>query len=427
VRLLHLSVPSADRDGVVDVLEAGEFGYFETAGGGERADHTLVSVVVPADAVEYVLTDLAEEGYDRESFTVSIETDFANFENRDSVQRKWSNTPNRIAPRSLRSKALDMRYNTRAYLWMMLLSAVVAVAGLLLASPAVVVGSMVLAPIVSPMLTASVGAVRRDRRMVVESLRMQVLGLGVAVLAATVFALVVKEFLAVPTTLAVSSLELVSLRVAPGMLSVVVGFTAGAAGAYGLATKGQVSIVGVMVAAALIPTAGAAGIAIAWTRFGLGLGALVLLFVTVVAVNLGAGLMLWYLGYRSGDGEGTTLDITEPKRALLVAGTLLAVVGIVAFVGVGFYQQAGFERTANGVATDVLQQPEYDDLGVVETSYQYVGIGPGTRPVTVTYALQRTGGDYPDLPATMDERLAEATGENVTVRIRYVDYDSSAE
>jgi uncharacterized hydrophobic protein (TIGR00271 family) len=426
VRLVTISIPDSQRDAIIEELRDRGLGYTVTSGEADQADTTYISFVVPADAVEHVLDDLVELGYDRETFTVSIETDFANFEGRDEVQDYWANTPNKIAPRALRSKAKDMRYNTRAYLWMMILSAVVAVAGLLLASPAVVVGSMVLAPIVSPMLTASVGAVRRDHGMLVESLRIQVLGLAVAVLAATAFSFLVKEFFPVPTTLAVVNLELVSLRMSPGMLSVAVGLAAGAAGAFGLATKGQVSIVGVMIAAALIPTAGAAGIGIAWGQFGVGVGAIVLLFITVTAVNVGAFLMLTYLGYRTEASAVESIATRSAKDLLLLAGTLVAVVAIVAFVGVGFYQQAAFEREANSAATDVLQEPAYDGVSITESTYEYTGVGPFTEPTNATYTLARTSDDADaDLPTALAERIGERTGENVTVDVQYVDYYSS--
>ncbi|WP_336002702.1 DUF389 domain-containing protein [Halorientalis halophila] len=423
MRLVQLSVPDERRDDVVAHLRDQGIGYSIVPGGAEYDDRSYVSFVVPADAVEHVLEDLAAVGYEREWFTVAIETEFADFEGRDELQAHWANTPNKIAPRTLRSKVVDMRYNTRAYLWMMVLSAIVAVAGILLASPAVVVGSMVLAPIVSPMLTASVGAVRGDQEMLYESVKMQVLGLGVAALAATAFSLLLKWFFAVPRVLAVASLELVALRISPGMLSVAVGLAAGAAGAFGLATKGQVSIVGVMIAAALIPTAGVAGIGFAWMEFQVGLGALVLLFITIVAVNVGAFLMLWYLGYRAEASAEKSLALDSPGRAVSVAATLVVVVAILLFVGVGFYQQSTFEREANAAVTDVLNRGGYDDLGVVETSYEYTGIGPFTSPTTVTYTLRRTSDrGYASLPARFEDRIAAATSRDVVVQIRFVDY-----
>ncbi|WP_459191443.1 TIGR00341 family protein [Halosimplex sp. J119] len=426
MRLLQLSVPREQREAVVGVLDGYGLTYTIGEGDGAKSGHDLISFVTPADAVEHVLDDLKAEGYDKSTYTVSVATQFADLENIDNVQDQWAKTPNKISPATLRSKAKDMRLNTRSYLWMMVLSAVVAVSGVLTGSPAVVVGSMIIAPIVSPMLTASVGAVRDDREMLIDSIHQQLYGLGMAVVAATVFSLLVKQFFAVPTTLDITSMQLVAGRLAPSILSTIIGLAAGAAGAYGLATKGSVSIVGVMIAAALIPVAAVSGIGVAWTQYIVALGALVLLVLTMIAVNVGGYLMLRYLGYRPDDVDEGLFERPSGRQAVIVAGTALLVVGIVVAVGFGSYRHASFEQTVNDATTDVLQQSEYDRLGITQVSTEYTSVGPFGDPSTVTIALSRTDNEsYPDLPTVLDRSITERTGENVTVRVRYIDFDTS--
>ncbi len=53
-----------------------------------------------------------------------------------------------------------------------------------------------------------------------------------------------------------------------------------------------------MIAAALIPPAAAAGIAIAWGQPSAAIGSTVLVLVNVLSVNLAGLLTLWYTGYR---------------------------------------------------------------------------------------------------------------------------------
>jgi len=426
MRLLQLSVPREQRGAVLGVLD--DYGLTYAVGDGDGADdgHDLVSFVVPADAVEHVLDDLDAAGYDKTTYTVSVATEFADLTNIDDVQDKWAKTPNKISPATLRSKAKDMRLNTRSYLWMMVLSAVVAVSGILVASPAVVVGSMVIAPIVSPMLTASVGSVRDDREMLVDSVHQQMLGLGVAVLAAVAFSFLVKVFFAVPTTLDVTAMALVSGRLAPSILSIVIGVASGAAGAYGLATKGSVTIVGVMIAAALIPTAAVTGIGVAWTQYLVAVGSIVLLVITVVAVNVGGYVMLRYLGYRPDEVDEGLFERPSGRKALVLAGTALLVAGLVGAVAVGSYQHTAFERSVNDATTDVLQQSEYENLGITDVSTEYTASGPFGDPSLVTVVLSRTDDEsYPDLPDVLDRQITEQTGENVTVQVRYVDFDRS--
>ncbi|WP_324663142.1 TIGR00341 family protein [Haloarcula sediminis] len=426
MRLVQVVVPDEKRAEIVSTLREHELGVSTTKETSGEGDRTLVSFVVPADAVEHVLDELHEVGLKEEWYIVSLETEFASYENVDEAQDKWAKTPNRVAPRTLRSKAKDMRLNERSFLWMMTLSTVIATAGLLIGSPAIVVGSMVLAPIVSPMLTASIGLVRDDQGMVFDSIRMQAVGLGLAVVGATAFSWLLKAVFAVPAELAVANMELIAIRFSPGLLSVVVGLAAGAAGSFSLATKGQVAIVGVMVAAALIPTAAAAGIGFAWGQPAVGVGAVVLLTLTIVAVNLGAFLTFKYLGYEPDHVDRGVFTTEGVRRTAALAATVIVVVAVVGAVGVGTYQQVTYERSVNAATTEVLQRDAYDELGVVSITAEYVGVGPLFDPSTVTVTLSRTSDrPYEGLPDELARAIDDRTNERVTVQVRFHDYERS--
>ncbi|PSP83746.1 TIGR00341 family protein [Halobacteriales archaeon QS_6_64_34] len=426
MRLLQVIVPDEKVDDIVSALRERKLGVSTTKETSGRGDRTLVSFVVPADAVEHVLDELDDVGLEEDWYIVSIDTEFASYEGVDEVQNKWAKTPNRVAPRTLRSKAKDMRLNDRSFLWMMALATVIATAGLLIGSPAIVVGSMVLAPIVSPMLTASIGLVRDDQRMVFDSIKMQGMGLGLAVAGATVVSWLLKSVFAVPSELAVANMELIALRFSPGLLSVVVGLAAGAAGAFSLATKGQVAIVGVMVAAALIPTAAAAGIGFAWGQPAVGVGAVVLLTLTIVAVNLGAFLTFKYLGYEPDHVDRGVFTTDGVRRTAALAATIIVVFAVVGAVGVGTYQQVIYERSVNTATTDVLQQPAYEELGVVGITAEYVGVGPLFDPSTVTVTLSRTSDrSYEQLPNELARAINGRTDEQAAVQVRYRDYERS--
>lgn len=426
MRLVHLSVPDGQRGTVVDVLRDRGIEHTLTEEAGERKGRSVVEFAVPADAVEYVLAELHEAGIDEDEFTVSISTEFVTYEGVDEVQEKWGATPNKIAPRTLRSKAKDMRLNNRSYVWMMFLSTVVATAGLLMGSPAIVVGSMVLAPIVSPMLTAGVGAVRDDQNMLVASVHQQALGLGVAVGGAVLLAAPIRWFGAVPAALEIMAIDLIAIRIAPSILALLVGLAAGAAAAFGLATKGQVSLVGVMIAGALIPTAAAAGIAVAWMEFTVAVGAFLLLVLSIVAINVGVVAMLWYLGYRPDEIDESIFAVGSPTRAAVVGATALLVVLAVVGSGASFYGQSGFERTVNDATTEVLDADEYDALEMREIDVEYTGPASPTDEPLVTVEIGRPAGtETPELVGILDDRITEETDREVVVEVEYVEYERS--
>ncbi|MGQ4557178.1 TIGR00341 family protein [Halobellus sp. GM3] len=425
MRLIQIAVPRGQRDVVIDVLREEQFGYTVLDGASAQDGSAVITFVAPADAVEHVLEDLEAAGVDRSTFTVSVEAEFADYDHVEEVQNRWAKSPNRLAPRALRSKAKDMRLNTRSYLWMMVLSAIVATAGLLASSPAVVVGAMVIAPIVSPAITASVGAVRDDREMVVDSVHMQALGLGTAIGTATAVGWLARALHVVPATLAVDQLALVALRLSPGMVPLTVAVAAGAAGAYGLATKGQTTIVGVMIAAALIPTASAVGIGVAWGNSLLAVGALFLLLLSLIGVNVGGAAILYYLDYRPDEVDDGVLTRASSKQAVVALVTVLFVIATVGVVGVAFVQQSAFERTVNDATTDVLSRGLYEGLDVRATTVEYASPGLSER-ATISLTLVRSADrSYPALPQELDATITERTDRPVTVQVQFVDYHRS--
>ena len=122
---------------------------------------------------------------------------------------------------------------------------------------------MVIAPLIGPAMTTSVGSMIDDQEMFRRGAKLQVLGLVLAALAATVFAFVIRYVNLVPPTLDVLSLGQVRSRLSPDFLSLAVALGAGVAGAVSLVSGMSAAIVGVMIAAALVPPIGVIGIGIA--------------------------------------------------------------------------------------------------------------------------------------------------------------------
>ncbi|MFC6793393.1 TIGR00341 family protein [Halobaculum halobium] len=330
-----------------------------------------------------------------------------------------------IATEEVRATALDLTPSPATYYSMTALSALVATAGLLLDSPAVVVGSMVIAPFVGSALTASVGTVLDERDMLWEGLKTQLLGLVLAIAAATAFSAGLRYATVIPPALDVTTTQQIASRISPGLLSLVVGACAGAAGAFGLATGVSVALVGVMVAAALVPAAAAVGIGIAWNVPGVALGAFLLLVLNVVAIHLSAAAVLWYLGYRpdrSTAGGDTAVGSTPRYASAAILGVVLAATLLASGGLVG--AQIGFERQANDAAGDALDAEAYADLELVSVSSAFRLRGPiasgDVQRVTVVVA-RPADQPYPALSRTIADRLERDTDREVAVTVEFVE------
>jgi uncharacterized hydrophobic protein (TIGR00271 family) len=306
---------------------------------------------------------------------------------------------------------------------MIFLSAIIATAGLLIDSPAIVVGSMVIAPFVGPILTTGVGATTGDWKMAIDGFRLQVLGVVVSVAGAAATAFALKQLSLVPSTLAPASIELVTLRLAPSAVAVLVGLTAGAAATFGITTQGPLSLIGVMIAAALIPAAGVVGIGLAWATPVIVVGTLLLLVVTILAINVAMFATLWLLRYRS--SPRTLVGYVSGSQANRVVVLLVALVVVLSASGVTVTtaQQVSYQRSVNQQVEEVLSQDRYSDLQATSVSVQYAyPVGFSDRE-TVTVSVARTTDRlYSSLPSELQQQIRATTGQNPVVRVQFVDY-----
>lgn len=425
MRQVQILVPADRRETVADILDEEGIDYVRQTAWHDGEEQWIVSFPIPNDAIGYVLDRLEDADIEGGRYTVVTSVEAAMTPQAESLRERFASDFEPLTDHELRSKAFDLSQDPRSFLALIFLSAVIATAGLIVESPAIVVGSMVIAPIVGPVLTAAVGATTGDREMVLNSIWLQGAGLTVAMLGAGVFSLVIQLGGFVPGTLDVTSIDLIALRIAPGALTVAVGVASGVAGAYGLATKGPTSLIGVMIAAALIPAAAATGIAAAWNEPRIAVGALLLLVLTMILINVGAAGTLWSFGYRP-ENRGWLVEAGPSKQQLALALTALALLGVVLFTGVASYQQLGVERTINEEVDTFFDDPEYDSLEPVAVRIQYAGFGSFASPETVTLTVGRTAnGDPPQIAGEIDRRIEAATGSDVQVRLQFIEYQRS--
>jgi len=132
-----------------------------------------------------------------------------------------------------------------------LLSAVVAAAGLYRNSATILIGAMVIAPLLGPSVGLSLGLVHFDKRLLGVSSREMVL----RSLIAFVFSAVLGCFLKVDPDLAE-----ITARTVVGYSDIILALASGAAGAIALCTAASSTLIGVMVAVALMPPLVTAGL-----------------------------------------------------------------------------------------------------------------------------------------------------------------------
>jgi len=420
-------VPSGRREAVRGVLDEENIEYVLSEESSSREYDAVAWFPLPTNAVEPTLERLREAGIDEATFTVVSEAETVVSGRFEELAERYAEEENedRIAREELRSQAEGLASSLPTYTAMTVLSAVVATAGLLLDSPATVVGSMVIAPLIGPAMAAAVGTVIDDGDLFARGVRYQALGLGVAVVSAAAFALAVRYTRLVPPNLDPTGIAQVRERLAPDFLSLAVALCSGAAGALSLTTGVSSALVGVMIAVALIPPAATVGLGVAYGLPAVALSSGVLVLVNLLSINLAALAVLWYSGYRP---ERLFREADARSALLQRAAVLLVAIAVLSvFLGgvtVDSVQQgtteAEIRSEVSGLFADDGELPTYSMLDLsLEGSSELVVFRRIDRVVITVGAPP--GADAAALAERLDTVVDAAVGHDVTTEVRVVE------
>jgi uncharacterized hydrophobic protein (TIGR00271 family) len=174
---------------------------------------------------------------------------------------------------------------------LIVLSSIIATLGLLLDSAAVVIGAMLVAPLMSPILGFSLGMVLGDVRLVRLSIEAMFKGVALALVIAVLIGIVspFKELT-----------DEIIIRTQPTLVDLAVALASGMAGAYALSREEvSAALPGVAISAALMPPLGVAGIGLALGRPRVAGGAFLLFLANIAAISLAGVIVFILLGVRS--------------------------------------------------------------------------------------------------------------------------------
>ncbi|WP_321166739.1 TIGR00341 family protein [Halorubrum vacuolatum] len=425
MRLVQIMIPVGKREAVIDALDQKGVDYVITDETSTREYDAVAMFPLPTAAVEPVLERLREAGIDERTYTVITAAETVVSRDFDTLEEQYTEEAergeDRISTQELQTKAVDLVSGIETYVLMTVLSAVIATAGLLLDSPATVVGSMVIAPLIGPAMSAAVGTVVDDDDLFRRGIRLQVLGVALAVGSAAVFAAALRALNLVPPGVDPLALAEVSERLAPNVLALAVALGAGVAGIVSLMTGVSAALVGVMIAVALIPPAAAVGIGIAFGIPRLALGAGVLVMVNVLSINLAALVMLWYEGYR----PQRWFREDEARAALLkrAAALVVAIAILSMFLGgvtYDTYVETTTEAEIRSAVGDELAAID-GELELLELQVERSGTVPPLSTDRVIITVGGPPGTAVDgLAAALDTRIEATVGHGVAVEVRFV-------
>lgn len=176
-----------------------------------------------------------------------------------------------------------------SYLVLMAISTVIATFGLFGNSSPVIIGAMILAPLMAPIISLGMGVLRQDQKLISDSFK--TIGFGMAL--GYIFAIIITWL----TPLNTMNGEILA-RIRPNLLDLGVAAASGVAGAYAHAKKEIAkTLAGVAIAVALVPPLAVSGIGFGWGNWSVFWGALLLLGTNLAGMVLSAALTFLFLGF----------------------------------------------------------------------------------------------------------------------------------
>lgn len=197
------------------------------------------------------------------------------------------------------------------FIILMILSTLLATTGLFANSAPVIIGAMVLAPLMSPIVSFSMGIIRNDGSLISKSAKTLFIGISMAILFSCLFTLTMPLKEITP--------EMQS-RLHPNLLDLMVAVFSGIAGAYA-ASKEEVakSLAGVAIAVALVPPLSVTGIGFGMFNPEIIYGSFLLFITNLVGITLSAALTFIVLGYA---------PIHRATKAIVYTSIMLVIISI---------------------------------------------------------------------------------------------------
>ena len=221
-------------------------------------------------------------------------------------------SPERIGREELYEDIKDAARCSRVYLAMVTLSTIVAAVGLYYNSVAIIIGAMVIAPLLGPNVALSLATTLGDLPLLRRALLTALAGIATTMVLSVIIGLLLQVD---PTTPEMASRNAVALG------DIAVALASGCAGALAFTTGVSTTLIGVMVAVALLPPLVTFGLLLGGGHTSLAMGALSLFLMNLICVNLAGVITFLIQGIR----PAVWWEKDSAKKATRIAIGLVAV------------------------------------------------------------------------------------------------------
>lgn len=253
------------------------------------------------------------------------------------------------------------------YFLLVVLSSIIATSGLLTNSGAVIIGAMLVAPLMSPIIGLGLGALIGDEKLLKTSASSLFRGAFIAVLVAILLTWFNESL---PFITLQTLPEQVISRTSPTPIDLMIALAGGLAAAFAIAQPSiSAALPGVAIATALMPPLGVVGIGIAMGRWEVAGGAFLLFITNAVTIAFASMLVFFALGFSPGTKNG----VRVPRALWLSAFVTFLMLLPLTYLSINAFQEASREREIHKIVSEEIHA-QGAELLTLETSMNEDGI-----------------------------------------------------
>jgi len=286
-RIIEIILPQGRTDDIPELLHEQTLdGYWLNSISGNRAKVSILLASGEVETVFDILEPYLEQLPGASAVLFNVEASIPRVQNDSTDTREEEQEEEKIKSTRISRQELynDVIANTKVnstYLTMIELSVVVAAIGLIRNDMAIIIGAMVMAPLLIPNVAMALANTLGDKELAILGFKATSTGFLLAIATS----MLIGFFIHIdPATAAIAARTNIQFS------DLVLAMASGAAGVLAFTSGGQLSLIGVMVAVALMPPLVTAGLLIGSGEPALGFKALELTFANVICVNL-AGIV----------------------------------------------------------------------------------------------------------------------------------------
>jgi uncharacterized hydrophobic protein (TIGR00271 family) len=318
-------------------------------------------------------------------------------------ERLFKRVKKKVEERSTYSELKETSKADKQYYYMLAFSTIIATFGLFLDSVAVIIGGMLIAPLMSPVLAVGLGVARGDLLFLRSLIKGILFGSVLGVFISSVIAFALPD---------ISLGNQVYIRIEPNLFDLVVAFFSGVAGAYAYAHKDvNAALPGVAIAAALIPPLSVVGIGVGYADYQIMLGALLLFTANLIAISFGGAITFLLVGFY----PSLKVDEGEVRNKAFIVSIILIVIVL---IPMSYFTITNIKSARNiQKSRDVVLEYYKEDDKFTPGSIDITKRGDEFEVIVQLYGVEEPGEQ--DIKIVKD-RLKMSLGEDVKLIIRYI-------